>query len=127
MPYNFANDAFHSHGFFRNRRTGKPEIVLDEIKHILDFEFSSQALITDGLFWLGDVGCLSVFGFLTSISCLLSGLTSKRGVGNGRGSDLDTGGGGRGRPGLFGGTSTILKHQHYLYHRHTDLALIGIT
>lgn len=107
------------------------------MKHILDFEFSSQALITDGLFWLGDVGCLSVFGFLTSISCFLSGFTSKSAIGNGRGStgaagngrgsDLDTGGGGRGRPGLFGGTSTILKHQHYLYHRHIDLALIGIT
>ena len=94
------------------------------MKYILDFELSSHALITDGLFWVGDDCCLSIFGVLTLTPRLLSGLTSTDATGNGRGSVLVTGGGGRGRPVLLGGASTTLEHKYYPYYIHTDLAFI---
>lgn len=103
-------------GSFFEIEEQKNRNVFLEMKYILDFEFSPHALITDGLFWVGDVCCIPISGVLTSIPRLLSGLTSTGAAGNGRGSVLDTGGGGRGRPVLCGGTSTTLEHKYYLYY-----------
>ena len=88
------------------------------IKYVLGCEPSSHAFIgTDGLFWPDEVCCcLSVSEVLTSLSCLSLVFTLLGAVGNGRahdddGSVFDTGGGGRGRPTLLGGTSTMLKER----------------